>query len=225
MKIVKMHKGSRETFDDFLAQRLNEVEINNDEADKYIADMHLPISVTPVINNSFLFTNKNKLWLLLLLCIGSISIYVFVNNKHINEQETVAVKKEEKLGYKTISSIDEVNKAENKINKDKQITEGNNNTLSTNNEIVENERFSNTIVRTKIEKVNGNRFIKKQNGLLKKRGGVAEDYSYKTLVENKTISIVANAKITSTIVTPTIVSKPLIVDKKASHADSLYIIW
>jgi hypothetical protein len=172
-----------------------------------------------------LFTNKNKLWILLLLCIASISTYVFVNNKHINEQKTVAVKKEEKLGYKTISSIGKVNKAENKINKDKLITEGNNNTLSTNNEIVENERFSNAIARTKIEKVNGNSFIKKQNGVLKKRRGVAEDYSYKTLVENKKNSIVANAKITSTIVTPTVVSTPLIIDKKASHADSLYIIW
>ncbi len=91
MKIVKMHEGSREAFDDFLEQRLNELEIDNDMADKYFANMHLPVPVIPVQPISFFSKHKNKLWLLVLLFSASIISFLFVN-KNINSDNEKSLK-------------------------------------------------------------------------------------------------------------------------------------
>ena len=91
MKIVKMHEGSREAFDDFLEQRLNELEIDNDMADKYFANMHLPVPVIPVQPISFFAQLKNKLWLLVLLFSVGVISFLFVN-KNINSNNETGLK-------------------------------------------------------------------------------------------------------------------------------------
>ena len=86
-----MHEGSREAFDDFLEQRLNELEIDNDMADKYFANMHLPVPVIPVQPISFFAQLKNKLWLLVLLFSVGVISFLFVN-KNINSNNETGLK-------------------------------------------------------------------------------------------------------------------------------------
>ena len=83
MKIVKMHEGSREAFDDFLEQKLNELEIDNGVADRYFASMNLPVPVIPLHSISFFDQHKNKLWLVVLF-FGVITFSLFLINNNLN---------------------------------------------------------------------------------------------------------------------------------------------
>jgi hypothetical protein len=208
MKIVKMHKGSREAFDDFLAQRLNEVEVDNDMADQYFADMNLPIPVMPDTKISFL--HKNKLWLLLLLCMASISTYVIVNNKNIKLHET--------------------NTAKNKYLLDNAVVERNSNIIRNENTISKKENKSIPANSIRIGSVG--------SFLHTKEAPKTETMGSNTLSNNKSVKVkISNIKISNYLDTATIVDKansiamPIIpkkalqIEKKIANADSLYIIW
>ncbi len=67
MKIVKMHKGSTEAFDDFLHQKLTEVKVDNDLANKYFDLMSLPAPENIAGKHDKSFFKRNSKYLLLLL--------------------------------------------------------------------------------------------------------------------------------------------------------------
>jgi hypothetical protein len=161
MKIVKMHEGSREAFDDFLEQRLNEVEIDNDMADKYFANMNLPVPVIPAPATSFFSTHKNKLWsLVLLLSIGFISILVVKNNENkkgiVKDEAAISEKKasvplinEDK--NKNVLSNEEIRKPQEMLENEKVINKNNNTTSSSlnNNTVSEKNKTGKEIVNKK----------------------------------------------------------------------------
>jgi hypothetical protein len=206
MKIVKMHKGSREAFDDFLAQRLNEVEVDNDMADQYFADMNLPIPVMPDTKISFLHKHKNKLWLLLLLCIASISSYVIVNNKNIKLHET--------------------NTAKNKYLLDNALVVRNSNVILNENTFSKKEAFKKD---NKGIPANSIRIGSVDSFLHTKEAPKSKNKSVKGKISNIKIS---NDLDTATIVDkansiamPITTTKALQIEKKIANTDSLYIIW
>ena len=125
MKIVKMHKGTREAFDDFLEQRLNDVEIDNDLADKYFAGMNLPVSVIPA-TKSFFTNFKNKIWLITLIVSVIIisAIFINTNTKNLQQNNFLQSKKTDTLN--TTNFNNQSNLVKNNSN---NFLEINNNTI------------------------------------------------------------------------------------------------
>jgi hypothetical protein len=220
MKIVKMHKGSREAFDDFIEQRLNEVEVDNDMADKYFADMNLPVPVIPVTKISFLSKHKTTLWLLLLLFIISVSMYVFVNNSSIKtSKESIAKNKHllenEKSGINIINAEKKMDKAEFAID---------NNDEEQNSKIINNINKPKDVITKKLDLVKRNPLSNNKSVLQKGAILKSENYIDTGMVVKKTTQILFDEK-TSVISTPSNVLKSLKNDKKSTTTDSLYIVW
>jgi hypothetical protein len=225
MKIVKMHKGSREAFDDFLAQRLNEVEIDNDAADKYFADMNLPVPVIPATEISFLAKHKNKLWLLLFLCITSISTYLLVNNKNTTLQETETAKNKNVLDNGKVKSNKNISQQKNTFSKEEEIFKTNSeNTLANTTGVAVIDKGSNKKSVSTIEK-NSSIFLLKNKHVVTKMDALKASNSFDTATMVQKANEIIFDKKDISITVPTNTSKPLPVDKKTATADSLYIIW
>jgi hypothetical protein len=239
MKIVKMHKGSREAFDDFLEQRLNEVEIDNDMADKYFANMNLPVPVIPAPAASFFAKYKNKLWLLMLLFITSIASFLFVNNNTNTKQETVINKSDANSTAQNNVAIDkndtqknkeiETDKSDNVATKsDKKLTDiaivDNDISFVKNEEnkklsVVKSSSNLNQIPATINNEVKTNQLKALKNNSKK----LEADFR-----EQKNKEIEKKAELVKTVNTQSaIIPKQIVTDKKgeAKVADSLYIIW
>jgi hypothetical protein len=225
MKIVKMHKGSREAFDDFLAQRLNEVEIDNDTADKYFADMNLPVPVIPANKISFLVMHKNKVWLLLLLFITSISAYLIVSITKNRQYDTASIKNKypsnnvkEQSNKNTVSTKNIFKEAENVFEIDKK------NELASVNKIVHIDKFKNNISENKVKQKIENLLSNNQNRKVNKANNKKNIFIDTVILEPKAANVSVDKKISSVIV-----SSPSIklnkIDKKTPTTDSLYIIW
>ncbi len=218
MKIVKMHKGSREAFDDFLAQRLNEVEVDNDTADKYFADMNLPLPVIPVTKTFFLSKHKNKLWLLLLLFITSFSTYLFVNTKSNKKIKQVV----EKSKYLQENVDDNVIIPPNKI-ADKEFISNNKNEEKEIKSVAKINNIDDGLP-VKLRNVKSN-FISK-NKITPPNKMISKSINYldTSIIINKKTELLFDKKI-SLKLAPTNILKTLQDDKKKPSADSLYIIW
>ena len=94
MKIVKMHKGNKEAFDDFLADRLTTIDIDIDVAEKYFAKMNLPVPVNTVAKNSFFVRHKFKfLGLFILFSISFVALKFTLQNNNMAIQKQIAPKK------------------------------------------------------------------------------------------------------------------------------------
>jgi hypothetical protein len=225
MKIVKMHKGSREAFDDFLAQRLNEVEVDNDTADKYFADMNLPVSVMPDAKISFLSKHKNKLWLLSLLCIASISTYVMVNNRKIKLPET-----ESAINKSVLENREGENKKnsilnENTFNNKEEAIKIDSKHISTNSTGIEtNAKLLQSKVLPKIKKKESNSLFKHKSIETKITNTTSASYLDTATVAHTTNQISIDKKSISTSA-PAVIKTSLHIEKKTANSDSLYIIW
>ncbi len=93
MKIVKMHKGNKEAFDDFLADRLTTIDIDIDVAEKYFAKMNLPIPVNTVAKNSFFVRHKFKfVSLFILFSISFVALKFTLQNNNMAIQKQIAPK-------------------------------------------------------------------------------------------------------------------------------------
>lgn len=220
MKIVKMHKGSKEAFDDFLKQRLNEVEVDNDAADKYFAEMNLPLPIVPSTEISFFAKHKNKLWLLALLFCTGIATFTFLyNNKPKNSDISIYKKSTSgntnNVAIQTINNPTKNNEVNTVQQKTKKLTDAvllKKNTPKTEN--VSNENLASN---------NSDNFLaqtKKNN--YKNAGKLLDsmdipDQKTGNPINEKNISSLQKASTTNTT------KEPIKTDKK--QADSLYIIW
>jgi hypothetical protein len=225
MKIVKMHKGSREAFDDFIEQRLNDVEIDNDMADKYFADMNLPVPVIPANKIPFLAMRKNKIWLLLLLFITSISAYLIVSITKNRQYDTASIKNKypsnnvkEQSNKNTVSTKNIFKEAENVFEIDKK------NELASVNKIVHIDKFKNNISENKIKQKNENLLLNNQNRKVKKGSNKKNNFIDTVILEPKDADVSVDKKISSVTVSPQF-QKLNKIDKKTATTDSLYIIW
>jgi hypothetical protein len=239
MKIVKMHKGSREAFDDFLEQRLNEVEIDNDMADKYFANMNLPVPVIPAPAASFFAKYKNRLWLLMLLFITSIASFLFVNNNTNTKQETVINKSEANSTAQNNVAIDK-----NDTQKNKEIEADKSDNVATENDkkLTDIAIVDNNISVIKNEENKKSSVVKSSSNLNQIPATINNEVKtnrLKTLKNNskkleadfggqKNKEIEKKAELVKTVNTQSVIMpKPIVTDKKveAKVADSLYIIW
>jgi hypothetical protein len=225
MKIVKMHKGSREAFDDFLAQRLNEVEIDNDTADKYFADMNLPVPVIPATEKTFLAKHKNKLWLLFLLFIVSILTYQNVNNTKNKKQETSLLKNKYQLDNIKEQSNNNIVSTENTFKKEKSVFEMDKKTTFENvSKIVDIEKSKNKISKNKIVQNAQNLLPNNKNIKVKKANNKTNMLVDTVITGTKTVNVFVDKKVKSEKLS-TQALKPYSVEKKTTNVDSLYIIW
>jgi hypothetical protein len=239
MKIVKMHKGSREAFDGFIEQRLNEVEVDNDMADKYFADMNLPVPVIPV-SESFLSKYKNVLGLFVLLASIGFAIVLFsVKTKKDGAIDEISINKEKALLEKQSKAI--IDNTNNNIItstvKETEAVEGNaavneniisvkknkstNGLINKNIASTDNNNFNNTFSKKKSEKIFT--FLVKKNSISNINDGklIAET----VLTSDKITSTHSNIdNNNSTKITEI---KPVKSEKKieTKNSDSLYIIW
>ncbi len=220
MKIVKMHKGNKEAFDDFLKQRLNEVEVDNDAADKYFAEMNLPVPVIPATEISFFAQHKNKLWLLALLFFTSITTFTFLYKTNSNKSD-ISIDKKSTLDNKKNVAMQsnsyptkntEVNNVQQKTKKttDELL-------LKNNTQKIENVRNG------KLASNNSDKFlVQTKKNKYRNTGKLLDsleisDQKTGNPTNEKNISSQQKASTTNTI------KEPIKTDKK--QADSLYIIW
>ncbi len=220
MKIVKMHKGNKEAFDDFLKQRLNEVEVDNDAADKYFAEMNLPVPVVPVTEISFFAQHKNKLWLLALLFCTSIATITFLYKTNSNTTD-ISIKKKSTTGNSNNEAIQtNSNPTKNKeVNTVQQKTKKLTDAVLLKKNTPKTENVSNENLASK----NSDNFLaqtKKNN--YKNAGKLLDSMDIPDLktgnpINEKNISSLQKASTTNTT------KEPIKTDKK--QADSLYIIW
>lgn len=225
MKIVKMHKGSREAFDDFIEQRLNKVEVDNDMADKYFADMNLPVPVIPATEKTFLAKHKNKLWLLFLLFIVSILTYQNVNNTKNKKQETSLLKNKYKLDSIKEQSNKNIVSAENTFKKEKSVFEMDKKTKFENvSKIVDIEKIKNKISKNKIVQNTQNLLSNNKNIKVKKANSKTNMLIDTIVTDPKTVNVFVDKKVKSEK-SSTQALKPYSVEKKTTNVDSLYIIW
>jgi hypothetical protein len=239
MKIVKMHKGSREAFDDFLEQRLNEVEIDNDMADKYFANMNLPVPVIPAPAASFFTKYKNKLWLLILLFITSIASFLFVNNNTNTKQETVINKSEANSTAQNNVAID---KNDTQKNKEIETDKSDNVATKSDKKLTDIAIVDNDISFVKKEENKKSSVVKSSSNLNQIPATINNEVKttrLKTLKNNskkleadfreqKNKEIEKKEELVKTVNTQSaIIPKQIVTDKKveAKVADSLYIIW
>jgi hypothetical protein len=238
MKIVKMHEGSREAFDDFLEQRLNDLEIDNDMADKYFANMHLPVPVIPVQPVSFFSKHKNKLWLLVLLFGASVISFLFVKN-NINSNKEMALKaaiienkastnNDDVVKTNTIAEqTEKVKEANGNINLSNTVTENKNNSNKLSYEskndvaISKNESFKNL----KISK--NNISIEKKTSVLNNSNQLNEDSNKDSIGINSNHFFKNTGEEVANKLKNTSAGNPQKADVKAEikKSDSLYIVW
>jgi hypothetical protein len=238
MKIVKMHEGSREAFDDFLEQRLNELEIDNDMADKYFANMHLPVPVIPVQPTSFFAQHKNKLWLLVLLFSVSIISFLVVN-KNINSNNETTLKEaiiENKASTNkndvvknktTVEQAEKVKEANGNINLSNIVTVIKNNSNKLSYESKNDVALNNNESFKKENKANNNILKEKKTIVLDTKNQLDKDFNKDSIGLNakqqfKNMGEEALDKLKNTT---TLKNQKVDTKVEIKKSDSLYIVW
>lgn len=234
MKIVKMHKGNTEAFDDFLHQKLDELQVDNDLADKYFGLMNLPAPEDITKNDRKNHFKKNvKYLLLLLLFIFFSSIIIIQSVNKYNSKQGDILNKSKKAIYPNKVVENDFKSVSNKKptlisnHYDSTITniQFNNKNVISKNLAVNNLNnikgktgtYSNQVIKydvANIKKVNGANFISNDinndsligENHISKTVLIPESNSEKKLFEQKQILQIQKTKPTQT-------------------ADSLYIIW
>jgi hypothetical protein len=244
MKIVKMHEGSREAFDDFLEERLKELEIDNDAADKYFANMNLPVSVMPTPELSFFAKHKIKLWSLFLLCITSITTFTFLynqnkqNNASVTDNKNTIQRESTTTAKATInpsalcknnSENIETNKTANEfsgkeIPSEKKLADSDNDKVN-NNKISNKQLQDVNQLENNTAKVNSEKKIilpNLLNNTVDNNGdGVTNNFANKVLSGSKD-SIQKNTAVLKDMLKKTVIEEKKSVSKQV---DSLYIVW
>jgi hypothetical protein len=244
MKIVKMHEGSREAFDDFLEERLNELEIDNDAADKYFANMNLPVPVMPTPELSFFAKHKIKLWSLFLLCITSITTFTFLynhkkqNNASVTDYKNIIQRESTTTTKVAISpSVLSKNNSEN-IKTNKTTDEFSGKQIPTEKKLAnsDNDGVNNNKMRNKqLQDVNQ---LEKNTAKLNTEKKIILPNQLNNAIDNNTDAVtnnIANKVLEgskdsiqkNTAVLKDILKKTVIEEKKSvsKQADSLYIVW